>query len=217
MSRSGRRIAPLRVKAGRSCSGSRGRRRSGDWAAAYVRFVCHRRAAFTRLWGSECGPGSTSDRPSGHGLLPRGVCVAVAVCGRKGVARANSWICYRSLAAWGGLCYPMFEGCTSGGQSARLCCQGARARRAVATGGGRTSSCRRRQRAASCGGGQLRYFRSAAAGGRAPSGGAFGRRAAARGEVCASGGIPLAPSPRVGFLRAPLLPQVPQGLRCIGY
>nr|XP_031290325.1 serine/threonine-protein phosphatase 1 regulatory subunit 10-like [Camelus dromedarius] len=44
MRRRGRRIGPVRGKAGRSCSGSRGGRRSGDWAAACCRLRCCRRA-----------------------------------------------------------------------------------------------------------------------------------------------------------------------------
>ncbi|KAB1271252.1 hypothetical protein Cadr_000008761, partial [Camelus dromedarius] len=86
MSQLGRRNCPERGEAGRSCSGSRGRRRSGDWAAACCRLHCCRRAGKGALlvpgFGeanaapggrrAPDGPGSTSDQPSGHGLLPGG-------------------------------------------------------------------------------------------------------------------------------------------------
>ncbi|XP_072805537.1 uncharacterized protein [Vicugna pacos] len=64
-------------------------------------------------------PGSTSDRPSGHGLLPRGLCGAVggAAVGWGLRLRTPEFVT-DSPAAWGVLCFPMFAGCTSGGQSA---------------------------------------------------------------------------------------------------
>ncbi|XP_072800844.1 uncharacterized protein [Vicugna pacos] len=82
-----RRNCPELGEAGRSCSGSRGRRQSGDWAAACSHLRC---AAGQLVSGFEevnaaLGGGrapdaawSTSDQPSGHGLLWLGGCSAVA-------------------------------------------------------------------------------------------------------------------------------------------
>ncbi|XP_074205095.1 uncharacterized protein LOC141574261 [Camelus bactrianus] len=76
MRRRGRRIGPVRGKAGRSCSGSRGGRRSGDWAAACCRLRCCRWAGsvphlLTRFDHHSVGPSAVSCGSSGKQLKRR--------------------------------------------------------------------------------------------------------------------------------------------------
>ncbi|XP_032318251.1 translation initiation factor IF-2-like [Camelus ferus] len=171
MSRSGRRIAPLRVKAGRSCSGSRGRRRSGDWAAAYVRFVCHRRAGKVALVGAcrsgsrRVGPGLHVERGSWVGSAWEGGCACELLdllpiprgLGRPLLPHVRGVHDWRSV---GEALLSGCEGAAGGGDGRRrtASCGGDSGRRAAAAASGdfgwrqRASSCRRRRWAASCGG-----------------------------------------------------------------
>ncbi|XP_074204033.1 uncharacterized protein LOC141574140 [Camelus bactrianus] len=225
MSRSGRRIAPLRVKAGRSCSGSRGRRRSGDWAAAYVRFVCHRRAGKLLLGFGEAN--------AGPGALPTGP--QVMACSREAFALLSRSAVGRGLRVR----TPGFvtDSSRPGASSATPCSRGARLavsrlgfavrvrgrggrwRRAAADG-----ELRRRQRAASCGGGQRR-LRSAAAGVELPAA-ALGGELRRRGEgvllgasqlapvypVCSAGGLSCRRFPGLGVLGMETRPKGQRGV-----
>ncbi|XP_032318252.1 translation initiation factor IF-2-like [Camelus ferus] len=224
MRQRGRQKLPGAWEAGCSCSGSLGRRRSGDWAAAGRRLRCRRRAgngapllpgfgeANAAPGGGRApeGPGSTSDGPQVMACSREAGALLSRSCGRKGVARANSWICYDPSRPWGGLCYPMFAGCTLAvsrrGFVVRV---RGRWRRAAADGG------LRRQRAAAAAGGELRRRPAATAGcgggrqlRRLGEGVPLGASQVARiYPVCSGGGLSCRRFPGLGVLGMETRPQ----------